>query len=347
MNTRLALAAFLILLALCACSDDTTTDPGSQPRTGVTLDEFVDGVFASGTSGDYTITFDEADPDIDQATIVDLGSGNKALKDGDKTNDITTKVTVTSTSQRLFSFDALDAADLLDTVDSNPLTGIVLRGYHATTPVGTDNLLPISLTPGSMTATNLTGVPVSSVELEIRSGTGPFEDDICVSFLTLTALSAALIDFDALPLGEIEFLNVGEFRMTWTGENDHQVMIDQADGNHALSDGDRSNTDAAAVTFVLSNGGVFQYDALYATDLLGQNPTETNNNSEIVISGFSGATLVGTETLHPTLDETVRFNADTLDGLDITSLVVSITSFDGVFTSDDFVVEGLLVTIVE
>jgi hypothetical protein len=347
MNTRLALTALVLLLALCACSEDKTTDPGTQPRVGVTLDGFADGVFATGTSGDYTITFDAADPDIDPATIVDLGSGNKALKDSDNTNDTTTRVTVTSTDQRLFSFDALDAADLLDTADSNARSGIILRGYHATTSVGTDFLVPFSSTPGAMTATNLTGVPVSRVELEIRSETGTFDDDLCVSFLDLTALSSALLDFDALPLGEIEFLNVGEFRMTWTGENDHQVLIDQADGNYALSDGDRDNTDAAAVTIALADGGVFQYDALYATDLLGQGPGETNSESKIVITGFNGTVQVGTETVLPTDDESARFDAGALDGLDITSLVVSIASYDGSFISDDLVIEGFLVTIVE
>jgi len=347
MNTRLALTALVLLLAVWGCSEDDTTGPGTQPRVGANLDGFADGVFVSGTSGDYTITFNEADPEIDSVTVVDLGSGDKALKDSDNTNDVTSKVVVTSTDQRLFSFDALDAADLLDTPDSNPLSRIVLRGFHATTPVGTDYLVPFSSTPGAMTATNLAGVPVSSVEVEIRSGVGTFDDDLCVSFFDLTALSAALLDFDALPLGEVEFLNVGEFRVTWNGVDDHQVLVDQGDGNYGLSDADRSNADAAATTITLSNGGVFQYDALYAADLLGPDPNETHNTSMIVLTGYNGTALVGTETLLPTDITTERFNAGTLDGLDLTRLVLSITSYDGSFASDDFVVEGLLVTIVE
>jgi hypothetical protein len=347
MNTRLALTALVLFLALCGCSEDKTTGPGTQSRVGASFDEFAVGTFTTAASGDYTFTYDESGSNVDHALVVDIGSGNKALKDADNTNETTTLVAITSTNQRLFSFDSLDVSDLLGTEANNALSRVAIRGYHATTLVGTDFISPSSPALDTEIASNLAGVPVSRVDLEIRSAGGTTGDDLCVSYVDLTALSAALLDFDALPLGEIEFLNVGEFRMTWTGLNDHQVLIDQADGNYALSDGDRENTDAAAVTIVLSDGGVFQYDAVYAADLLGQGPSETNSESKIVISGFNGTTLVGTETLLPTDDETVRFDVGALDGLNITSLVVSIASYNGTFISDDLVIEGLLVTIVE
>jgi len=343
-KTCLAVIATAALLALGACSEDKTTGPGTQSRTGADLDEFAAGAFTTSTSGDFRFRFDAGDAAIDAAEVVDLGDGDMALKDADIINDVATRVTITRTDQRLFTFDALDGADLAGNIGSAPVTRITLRGHLVATQVGSDHIMPTIASPTTIAATNLAGRALSHLELEILSSGG---DDLCVSFLEFTSLSAALIDFDAFPLGEFEVLNAGEFRLTWVGSGDHLSVVELDDGNRALSDADVDNDTPAAVTFTLADGGKFLFDALYAADLLVADANDTHEDSVILLEGFEGATLVASDMVYPASRTIGRFDAVNLADLELTSLTLSVTSATGIIESDDYVVDGLLVTIIE
>ncbi len=105
-------------------------------------------------------------------------------------------VTVQTDGQRLFHFVSLDAADLSASVNTSPSSEIRVRGYRLDELVGTEYFGTNSAAPTTFGSGVLESQELSRLVIDIYS-TG--EDDFCISFLELTPVAVALVDFDPLP----------------------------------------------------------------------------------------------------------------------------------------------------
>lgn len=344
----LALACGLLLLA--SCSDDDPAGPGGgDPRPGFSLAGLDLGPLDSAETGGFRLV-SAAEPLLREAAQVADHGDARVLKDPDNANDLPALITVTAASQRLFTFDALDAADLAGTVGTQPASGITVRGFLMGEPVrvnAVDYYGPPALDLRTYPAQTLAGYLLDRLEVEIASTGGAAGDDLAVGYLELAASDAALVVFGTLPSGEFEHLFLGEFELTWPGVVDRPEVAEAPDGLHVLTDPARDELVDAVVVLERADGGMFRFDGLYASDLDDVDPGDTHNDSLLRLEGFDGAVSAGSDTFTPTGRARTRFDADQLQGVELTSLRLTVRSVCGVFKCDDLAVGGILLTLVD
>lgn len=338
------------LLLFPGCSGDDPAGPqGGDPRPGVSVSDLALGPLGETLVAGFILD-STAEAGVREAAVVaDLG-GAHVLKDPDNTNDLPALITVATTGQRLFTFDALDAADLLGTVGTQPLSAVTVRGFLLGEPVTTnavDYYGPPATDLRTYAAQTLAGFPLDLLELEIRSTGGAAGDDLAVGFLELTTLDQALLVFDGLPAGAFEFLFAGEFKLTWPGVDDRPTLAQDPSGRMVLTDSARDELVDAVVVVERADGGVFRCDGLYAEDLDDVDPGDSHNDSLLRLEGFLDGTSAGMDEFTPLGAEPTRFAASQLSGQDLTSLRVTVRSVCGAFKCDDLAVVGFLLTLAD
>lgn len=338
------------LLLFLGCSGDDLAGPeGGDPRPGVSVSDLALGGLGATQAAGFSLDSTE-EAGVREAAVVADHAGAHVLKDPDNTNDLPTLITVATTGQRLFTFDALDAADLLGTVGTQPQSAVTVRGYLLGEPVtvnAVDYYGPPATDLRTYAAQTLAGYPLDLLELEIRSTGGAAGDDLAVGFLELTTLDQALLVFDELPAGTFNNLFAGEFRLTWPGVDDQPTLVQDPSGRMVLTDPARDTLTEAVVVVARADGGVFRCDGLYAEDLDDVDPGDTHNDSLLRLEGFLDGTSAGADEFTPTGAEPMRFDTSQLEGQDLTSLRVTVRSFCGAFKCDDLAVVGLLLTLAD
>ena len=105
-----------------------------------------------------------------------------------------------------------------------------------------------------------------------------------------------------------------------------------------FTDGNKDNALAAGIVITSTNQQLFTFDSIDTSDLTGS--ADTTPGSQIRVRGYRALTLVGTRYYNPTTTSSVTQNAGSLDGQELTSLLIDITSMG----DDDFCVGFLELT---